>query len=201
VPVFKLLDFGLAKPFAAPADANGDAFRASADFTQSGAIVGTVQYMSPEQLEGRTIDGRTDIFAFGALLFEMVSGRKAFEAGSAASCIAAILERDPPRLTSVQPLAPPALDAIISTCLEKDPNDRWQSAGDLLRALQLTTAFTGVPRAEAPPAARTSGRWAVATFAAVVAAMLAMAIMLMREDRESFFGRIALVSTASTLGV
>ncbi len=92
--------------------------------------------MAPEQIEGGTIDARTDIFSFGVLLYEMVSGKKAFEGDSAASLIAAILEREPPRLSAVQPLAPPALDRIVATCLAKDPDERWQSARDLMRALQ-----------------------------------------------------------------
>ncbi len=92
--------------------------------------------MAPEQFEGQAIDARTDIFAFGAVLYEMVSGRKAFEGSSIGSLIAAIVERDPPALSSVQPLAPAALDRIVATCLAKDPDDRFQTARDLMRALQ-----------------------------------------------------------------
>ena len=178
----KLLDFGLAKSFGPLTNVDAHTV-ASIDLTQSGVIVGTVQYMAPEQVEGRTIDARTDIFAVGALLYEMASGRRAFEAGSAASCIAAILERDPPRLASVQPLAPVALDRIVSTCLQKDPDDRWQSARDLLGALQLTTDLTGVDRAEAPPGGMTPRRFTavVAASAAVVAVVLTMGIMAMRD--------------------
>ncbi|HSF19626.1 MAG TPA: protein kinase [Vicinamibacteria bacterium] len=82
-------------------------------------IAGTVQYMAPEQFEGRSIDARTDIFAFGALLYEMVSGRKAFEGSSIGSLIAAIVEHDPPPLSSVRPLAPAALERIVATCLAR----------------------------------------------------------------------------------
>jgi serine/threonine protein kinase len=130
----KLLDFGLAKasPTAAAAGENAGL----SDVTKSRLIAGTVQYMAPEQFEGRGIDTRTDIFAFGALLYEMVSGRKAFEGGSIGSLIAAIVERDPPALSSVQPLAPAALDRIVATCLAKDPDDRWQNARDVMHALQ-----------------------------------------------------------------
>jgi hypothetical protein len=92
--------------------------------------------MAPEQIKGKDIDARADLFAFGSVLFEMLSGRKAFEADSNASVMAAILEREPPALSSVQPLVPPALDRLLMTCLAKDPDDRWQTARDLLRELQ-----------------------------------------------------------------
>jgi len=131
----KLLDFGLAKASPTPPTAGENA--QLSDVTKSRLIAGTVQYMAPEQFEGRAIDERTDIFAFGAVLYEMVSGRKAFEGSSIGSLIAAIVERDPPPLSSVRPLAPAALERIVSTCLAKDPDDRWQSARDLMRALQL----------------------------------------------------------------
>jgi len=131
----KLLDFGLAK--ASPTAPIGGENAQLSDITKSRLIAGTVQYMAPEQFEGRAIDARTDIFAFGALLYEMVSGRKAFEGSSIGSLIAAIVERDPPPLSSVRPLAPAALERIVATCLSKDPDDRWQSARDLMRALQL----------------------------------------------------------------
>ncbi len=131
----KLLDFGLAKASATP-PIGGEGAQLS-DVTKSRLIAGTVQYMAPEQFEGRAIDARTDIFAFGAVLYEMVSGRKAFEESSIGSLIAAIVERDPLPLSSVQPLAPAALDRIVATCLAKEPDERWQSARDLMRALRL----------------------------------------------------------------
>jgi serine/threonine protein kinase len=132
----KLLDFGLAK--ASPAAPLGGESAQLSDVTKSRLIAGTVQYMAPEQFEGRAIDVRTDIFAFGAVLYEMVSGRKAFEGSSIGSLIAAIVERDPPPLSSVRPLAPAALDRIVATCLAKEPDERWQSARDLMRALHGT---------------------------------------------------------------
>ncbi len=92
--------------------------------------------MAPEQLECRTVDARSDIFAFGAVLYEMVTGQRAFDGTSQASVMAAILERDPPRLSSVQPLAPAGLEHIVCTCLAKDPEDRWQTARDMLRELR-----------------------------------------------------------------
>jgi serine/threonine protein kinase len=138
----KLLDFGLAKATAAMLGRDPTRAPSASDLTIPGTILGTVQYMAPEQIEGREADGRTDIFAFGAVLYEMIAGRKAFEGGSEASVMAAILEREPPPLSRVQPLAPPILDRIVGTCLSKDPDDRWQTARDLLR--ELTWVRDGV---------------------------------------------------------
>ena len=130
----KLLDFGLAKSGpAASALPGGSAVTTSTppDLTAHGTILGTLQYMAPEQLDGLDVDSRTDIFAFGALLFETISGRKAFAARSQASLIGAILRDQPPVLSTVIALAPAALDRVITKCLAKDPDHRWQDAGDL----------------------------------------------------------------------
>jgi serine/threonine protein kinase len=135
-PTAKLLDFGLAKATGPVVATDGTRTTTTRDLTVPGIIVGTVQYMAPEQIKGKDIDARADLFAFGSVLFEMLSGRKAFEADSNASVMAAILEREPPALSSVQPLVPPALDRLLMTCLAKDPDDRWQTARDLLRELQ-----------------------------------------------------------------
>jgi Tol biopolymer transport system component len=131
----KLLDFGLAKAFRGVVAGMGTTTQFE-DLTAPGMIVGTVRYMAPEQIEGTNVDARCDIFAFGVVLFEMVTGRKAFEADTTASLMAAILEREPPRVSSLQPLASPALDRVVATCLAKDPDDRWQTARDLLRELR-----------------------------------------------------------------
>jgi serine/threonine protein kinase len=172
----KLLDFGLAKaPPTAPASG---ANAGLSDVTKSRMIAGTVQYMAPEQFEGRGIDARTDIFAFGAVLYEMVSGRKAFEGNSIGSLIAAIVERDPPPVSSVQPLASATLDRIVATCLAKDPDDRWQSARDLMRALQLVRTEPA-----ASGETRSRPRWSHVALAAVVAAGLtAFAMLLSRGE-------------------
>ena len=106
------------------------------DVTAAGLIVGTMQYMAPEQIAGKEVDGRTDIFAFGAVLFEMLTAKKAFEAESNAGVMAAILEREPPALSSLDARCPPALDRLVRICLAKDPDDRWQTARDLLRELR-----------------------------------------------------------------
>jgi Tol biopolymer transport system component len=128
----KLLDFGLAKPAAAVATAA--AMTASANnspVTEPGTIVGTVQYMSPEQIEGKDAGAGSDIFALGAVLYEAVTGRRAFEGKSQISVASAILERDPEPITAVQPMAPPALDHLIRRALAKNPEERWQSAADI----------------------------------------------------------------------
>ena len=126
----KLLDFGLAK--LKPTGPQSDASTELADaLTQQGTILGTFQYMAPEQLEGQDADARTDILAFGCVVYEMVTGKKAFEGTSRASLIAAILDRDPPAPSTLQPITPPALDRVVRKCLAKDLEDRWQTARDL----------------------------------------------------------------------
>ncbi len=98
--------------------------------------------MSPEQLEGNHVDWRTDIFAFGVVLYEMLSGRRPFEGKSQARVIGAILEQDPPPVTSLQPLTPPLLAELVARCLAKDPDGRWQSVRDLMRQLEWIAART-----------------------------------------------------------
>ena len=136
----KLLDFGLAKLKAGhDAPVGVSAPTVSAGLTSEGAILGTLQYMAPEQLEGKDADARTDIFAFGMTVYEMVTGKKAFEGKSQASLIAAIMHVDPPALSTLQPITPPALDHVVKTCLTKDPDGRWQTAGDVGRHLKWIT--------------------------------------------------------------
>jgi eukaryotic-like serine/threonine-protein kinase len=128
----KLLDFGLAqlrKPDGAIA--HGAAPSADATLTSAGMVFGTLPYMSPEQLRGERVDTRSDVFAFGALLHEMLTGRRPFHADSEAGLIAAILEHQAPAVSDLQPLASSGLDRIVRKCLAKDPDDRWQTARDL----------------------------------------------------------------------
>jgi eukaryotic-like serine/threonine-protein kinase len=135
----KLLDFGLAKLKQEVAPANvplSELPTANDPLTAEGSIVGTIQYMAPEQLEGKEVDARTDIFAFGAVVYEMATRKRAFEGKTQASVIGAILKDDPPPISSFQPMTPPALDRTIRTCLAKDPDLRWQSASDLERELE-----------------------------------------------------------------
>src|ERR1700740_967007 len=129
----KLLDFGLAKlrgPQTAVANLSALPTEGS-NLTAQGTILGTLQYMAPEQLEGGEADARTDIFAFGAVVYAMATGKKAFEGKSQASLIAKILETDPPPISSLQPMTPPPLDRAIKRCLAKDPDNRWQTSRDL----------------------------------------------------------------------
>jgi eukaryotic-like serine/threonine-protein kinase len=133
----KLLDFGLAKLTQPPAVSDATVSTLpKGSITGEGSIIGTLQYMAPEQLEGGEVDARTDIFAFGAVVYEMATGKKAFEGKSQASLIAKILETDPPPMSSLQPMTPPALERIVKSCLAKDPDERWQSAADLARDLK-----------------------------------------------------------------
>jgi serine/threonine protein kinase/Tol biopolymer transport system component len=129
----KLLDFGLAKTSTAGAVAANVSMLPTTppNLTAHGTILGTLQYMAPEQLEGHDADARTDLFAFGALVYEMVTGRKAFEAKTQASLIAAILTQEPAPISAVQPITPPALSRVVKKCLSKDPEGRYDSAHDV----------------------------------------------------------------------
>jgi hypothetical protein len=145
----KLLDFGLARLHD---PAPGAAAHSDEPLTVPGLVFGTVPYMAPEQIRGGVADARTDLFAFGSVFYEMLTGRRAFSAGSEPALIAAILEQNPPPLTSGQPLAPPALDRIVRACLAKNPADRWQHAQDVALALGAVAdgrALTGPPAAAA----------------------------------------------------
>jgi Tol biopolymer transport system component/predicted Ser/Thr protein kinase len=135
----KLLDFGLAKLKREVAPANVQLSQvptANDPLTAQGTRVGTLQYMSPEQLEGKEVDARTDIFAFGAVVYEMATGKKAFEGKSQASLIAKILDSDPPPMSSLHPMTPPALDRVVKKCLAKESDDRWFAAKDLCDELK-----------------------------------------------------------------
>ena len=129
----KLLDFGLARP-ASPTTSTATLTASAAQqapVTQEGTIVGTFQYMSPEQIEGKELDARSDIFSLGAVLYEMVTGQRAFEGKSQLSIASAILEKEPAPISSLKPMSPRSLDHVIRRCLAKDPDDRWQTARDV----------------------------------------------------------------------
>jgi serine/threonine protein kinase len=187
----KLLDFGLAK-LAAPNSGvmSGLSMMPTtpkgSNLTAEGTILGTLQYMAPEQLEGKEADARTDIFAFGAVLYEMATGRKAFSGTSQASLIGAILHKEPPPISTSEPMSPPALDRIAKTCLAKDPEDRFQTAHDVKLQLQWIAESGSVAGLPVPVATRRKSRdrvaWAVAVLASVVALGLAAFILIQRGE-------------------
>ena len=179
----KLLDFGLAKagaPLSAGAGASA-LLTTPANLTAHGTILGTFQYMAPEQLEGLEADARTDLFAFGAVLYEVLTGRKAFEGKSQASVIAAIMHMDPTPLSTLQPILPVALERAVHTCLAKDPEDRWQSARDLLRELKWIGSGSQAPAASLR--GRLSSRpsvlvaWGTAAVMAAVAGVASLSLL------------------------
>lgn len=155
----KLLDFGLAKP-SMPSASMATLTQAASPITQQGMIVGTFQYMSPEQVTGQELDSRGDIFSLGAVLYEMTTGRKAFPGKSQLSVASAILEKEPEAISAVTPLTPPSLDHAIRRCLAKDREDRWQTARDLageLNWIRESGSQAGAP-AMALESARARGR-------------------------------------------
>lgn len=169
----KLMDFGLAKlkSDSQPVADTLTEMTTDKKLTAEGTILGTFQYMAPEQLEGREADARTDIFAFGQVLYEMTTGRLAFSGKTRASLIAAILSVDPKPVTELAPATPPALDRIVKRCLAKDPDDRWQSARDLLLELEWVVESGGHLGVTVPSAAQGKTRerlaWLIALAAGV----------------------------------
>jgi Tol biopolymer transport system component len=182
----KLLDFGLAS-VESHSLSEQDATTTMA-ITAEGSIVGTWQYMAPEQLEGKKADARSDVFAFGAVLYEMATGHRAFEGRSTASLVGAIMGADPPPISTLRPgpgdAPPPALERVIRQCLAKDPDERWQSAADLARELRWILeggSQAGVP---APVAARRRNRERLAWTAAIcLLAAAALVVALLRVER------------------
>jgi len=174
----KLLDFGLARaapPSRSMSDLSSPTM--SRPITAEGTIVGTFQYMAPELLEGREADARSDIFSFGAVLYEMATGRRPFEGRSQASLIAAILKETPRPISALVPLSPPALDRVVARCLEKDPDDRWQTARDLLLELKWigeAGSRAGVP---APIAAKRKTRERLAWGLAAAGVLTSLALV------------------------
>jgi Tol biopolymer transport system component len=172
----KLLDFGLAKVLApaAPVDTLTSAPTRAKDLTTQGTLLGTIPYMAPEQLEGKQADARTDIFAFGSVLYEMAVGRKAFAGRSQAALISSILSTEPPPVSSLQPMSPPAFDRLVKTCLAKDPAERWQSVHDIGLQLESIGERASVPYAGVTggPKRRRAGwlPWAIGAGVATIAA-------------------------------
>ncbi len=185
----KLMDFGLAKaglgkatPGATPASSlTMTISHPSADqpLTAQGTIVGTFQYMSPEQTEGKDADARSDIFALGAVLYEMATGKRAFTGKSQASIVASILASDPPPISTVQPMSPPALEQVVKSCLAKDPEERFQTVHDLKLQLKwIVEASASQLAAPAPVRARRVVQKRTLIIAAAVGWLLAAAVLV-----------------------
>ena len=173
----KLLDFGLAKPVV-PLLVGATLTSATlSSVTERGTIVGTFQYMSPEQIEGKELDGRSDIFSLGGVLYEMLTSQKAFQGKSQLSVASAILEKEPAPISSIKPLTPPAVDHAIKKCLAKLPDQRWQSAGDLASELTWIAEAGSLASMPAPVLSHQKRRewlgWAVAAMLGIAFALAA----------------------------
>jgi eukaryotic-like serine/threonine-protein kinase len=176
----KLLDFGLAKT-TRTANAGMDRAMLPTAITVEGTILGTLQYMAPEQLEGHEADARTDIFAFGALLYEMLTGQKAFDAKTQASLISSIMSSQPASVSTIQPVVPAGLDRLVERCLVKDREQRWQSLRDV--KIQLAwAAEQGPPSAPLTAQKRLHGRigWAIVGLA-IVALLVTVTVLVTRR--------------------
>jgi serine/threonine protein kinase/Tol biopolymer transport system component len=188
----KLLDFGLAAlrardepiaPSRAPASEAHGAAVTDPSLTADGSILGTLHYMAPEQVQGKAVDARADIFALGAMLYEMLTGRKPFEGGIPASVIAAIVEREPEPPSAQRPDADGALDWVVGQCLAKDPDRRWQNAGDLARQLRW---IASAGRAGAPQSSTdVSRRSLIVGIAAAAVAIVAGVVAYLAATREA----------------
>ena len=195
----KLMDFGLAKatPAVAPADSSLTATlntpAASQPLTQRGTVVGTFQYMSPEQLDGKEADARSDIFSLGAVLYEACTGKRAFEGKTTASTIAAILAAEPPVISSIRPMTPPVLDSVVKTCLAKDPDDRFQSVHDLKLQLKWIAEGGSQFGTPAPVATRRQSRertWIIATALCALLAIAGLASAWIYSNRIASLRRV-----------
>jgi serine/threonine protein kinase len=191
----KLMDFGLAKAsLASAAGASGLSATlatpaGSHPLTAQGSVVGTFQYMSPEQVEGKEADSRSDIFALGAVLYEMVTGNRAFEGKTPASAMAAVMEREPPPISSLQPLTPAALERLIKICLSKDPDERWQTAHDVkLQLKQIAEGASQISATAVPVSRRRRSNvwaWGLAALLGVIAGVaLVLAYLENHKDER-----------------
>jgi serine/threonine protein kinase len=187
----KLVDFGLAKvalpaPGSIVSSLSVVPTQAEMGLTAEGTILGTFQYMAPEQLEGGEADGRTDIYALGLLLYEMATGQKAFSGKSKASLMGSIMHSEPPSISSAKPMTPPALDRVVKACLAKDPDDRFQTAHDVRLQLEWIVEGGSAVGLPAPVAARRKSReklaWALVPVAALAAAAATVLIIRLRTE-------------------
>jgi eukaryotic-like serine/threonine-protein kinase len=193
----KLLDFGLAKlrgpAVAISMTAIEQATTTGGPKTASGTILGTVHYMSPEQVEGREADARSDIWALGVVIYEMATGTRPFDGASPASIIGAILKDSPAAISTCQPLAPASLDAAVAGCLEKDPDDRWQSASDVKRLLRSALSSTPEAAVQVTPSARRR------ISPLVIGSIAALLLMALAGGAAWRYGSMASTSTRADL--
>jgi Tol biopolymer transport system component/predicted Ser/Thr protein kinase len=200
----KLLDFGLAKAVAPVGRTSGSSLtalptQAGSNLTQEGTILGTFQYKAPEQLEGKESDARTDIFAFGCVLYEMATGRKAFSGKSQASLISSIMGSQPPPVSTVAPMTPPAFDRVVRTCLAKDADDRWQTAHDVMLELKWVAEGGSAAGLPAPVVAKRRNRerlWMAATAVLAVAVVTLVARTLLGPAPPTRTVRLSLAQPA-----
>jgi Tol biopolymer transport system component len=189
----KLLDFGLAKAIAPVGRSSGSSLtalptQAGSNLTQEGTILGTFQYMAPEQLEGKEADARTDIFAFGCVLYEMATGQKAFSGKSQASLISSIMGSQPPAVSAGAPMTPPAFDRVVRTCLAKDPEDRWQTAHDAMLEIKWVAEGGSAAGLPAPVVAKRKGREKLAWVAVLLFFLSAVALTFAYLRRPASVG-------------
>ncbi len=198
----KLLDFGLVKY--TTTEELGQLTNLPTEnrpLTQEGTILGTFQYMAPEQLEGREADARTDIFAFGAVLYEAATGRRAFHGASKASLIASIISGNPEPISVVQPLTPPALERVVQVCLAKDPDDRWQSAHDIAEELRWISEAGSQAGVASVVISRRKNRERLWLTAAIVVSLAAIALGGMLLKARSVVPRSLHASFVPAVGV
>ncbi|HET7442230.1 MAG TPA: protein kinase [Terriglobales bacterium] len=211
----KLLDFGLAKPSEAAIGAVAGAASGkltpstptmslaalsspAGGLTQQGTIVGTFQYMAPECLQGQEADARSDLFSFGCVLYEIVTGKRAFEGKSQLSVLTAILEKEPDPVTTVQPTVPAALDHTIQTCLEKNPEDRAQSAHDLRVQLAWIARTSSSATMATPVTTKKSRTWEALAGAGIAMAVLAIVFFAWRAETPRRVMRVSLLPPEGT---
>ena len=197
----KILDFGLAK---LTESESGGADGQAPTATLPGQLLGTVPYMSPEQVRGQTADHRSDIFAVGLILFEMLSGERAFQGDTTADVISAILERDPPELPMIERRVPRSIVRIVTRCLEKAPSSRFQTANDLAFVLDnlLNTSASGIDGAEVrAPAKRFQRTWALAAVTLLLAALTLASVLYVRRPPPDEAVTQAVIMPPADVGV
>jgi eukaryotic-like serine/threonine-protein kinase len=180
----KLLDFGIAKAVSSDSVAT-----LSSTLTMDGALIGTPQFMAPEQLEGRDADPRSDLFAFGAVLYEMLTGTRAFEGETVSKAIAAVLGSTPPSIAANAPLVPPVLDHLVRTCLEKNADDRWQTASDVRRQLEWIASTIKSPAESRREGGTSFTKIATIGFSLVIVAVGVMSWALWKRLQAAPEGR------------